>query len=247
MFKKLFFIATLFLFTSICANTENQTITDVEFIKNEQFTVNIDSENIETLLKLYANDKWGFVGHEFIDKWKNKNPFLDTDFITFPNIISIPFITLATFFTSLLVSIGLAKTLAIPFNKIIKTKRDTDAIAAIIASIIIPMAIISQFVFHLKLYKKQLNMITKSETERVKLYFKKLLDQWSEYKKIIPEELHPLFEKLIVEIDKLDLENLLRIIQELQYQTIKNHAVFYEKYKQNLYFKVSSRFIYKTT
>lgn len=200
MFKKLFFISILFLSSSIFANTENQTNSNLETTEQESSSIKKRSKNLDYLLELYANDKWGFMGKKFIDEFYEM--FDERE----------------------------------KLKNLKKFKRGAVILGAylLLMSLFPPIIIlflIEATVTYL-IYTIKLENINDNINRRDYSIFKNFLKKWQKYKKITPKELHPLFEKIILEIENLNHTELLEIISEIQDQVIKNDPKYYELFKK---------------
>ncbi|MFH1644498.1 MAG: hypothetical protein ABIA74_04975 [bacterium] len=224
MFKKLFFIAILFLFTSICANTENQTTSNIESTQQESSSIKNNSKDLDYFLELYANDKWRFMGKKFIDEWKNtfdKNKAVDD--AVFLNVLFM-------FLFDPIIIIGSFIALVLYSEKHYWTGRETakTIIATLIAEIILII------ILHHIANKKLNSQMDDKVKERNYWTIKHFLNNWQKYKHITPKELYPLFEKLIPIFDELKRYDDTKIIEEIQQQVRDNQSVYYEQYKQSI-------------
>ncbi|MFH1644166.1 MAG: hypothetical protein ABIA74_03255 [bacterium] len=220
MFKKLFFITTLFLFTSICAQEENQTPSVVETTQPENNLIKKDSKDLDYLLELYANDKWGFMGKKFIDEPYNKRAALR-------NLKNLN--ELFIFLLDPIILFVLFAILAINTDNKYDSKTQNKILLS--ASIIEIILIIIIHAITTKKLKKQI--ILKSEKYNYET-INDFLKNWVTYKKITPAKLHPLIEKLTKIFNSLNKEDLDKIINEIKQQVIENHLIYYDKNRKPL-------------
>ncbi|MFH1644048.1 MAG: hypothetical protein ABIA74_02640 [bacterium] len=207
MFKKLFFIASLFLFSSIFAKEENQKTSNVEGTQQE---VKIKSKYLDYLLELYANDKWGFMGKKFIDEL---NALYDRRSAQFKQ----------TSFTILGTTLGLVLLILI-----LKSQEHPDVEMQLWGAggvFFLITALIYKLIIKLNTDNRNITILTN------------FLLKWHLYKKVTPEELHLFFEKFIQKLKRtnfiyINSQEAREIIEGIQSQIINNHLKYYGKHSK---------------
>ncbi len=271
MIKKLFFVSTLFLLTSFSdssALTETQTKQTIKTPTTPikpKITLNIDGESfvnkktfaktknvsdIDYLLELYANDKWGFMGKKFIDEWQTiYNQYINSIIYSYSEnkIDKDIHISLWMIENSFLLALALLLPIALHENKKIKLDEHWPTVFTASLTIFITCAIVTAKL-HKKYYKKQCDKeIARAQKQynqdkqnaintrnKVTDFFNNFLGLWEVYKKITPIELHYLFNKLNSETKNIDINDIIEIITKIQRQIRNNHSVYYEEYKQEI-------------